>query len=148
MPIIPNIETLTNLNVRQQLGDGGFARQNQFQVFIENGWGKNSTGAFTPFLEYLKDSNLKPIYDVDWNSTFRRKLAFSCSEATLPTSSFATGEVKDNYMGVPQEFAHTRITTDIDFSFYIDRDYTVLTFFEAWCDYVSGGSELSKYSNQ
>tara|TARA_B100000131_G_scaffold145983_1_gene142024 strand:- start:386 stop:1072 length:687 start_codon:yes stop_codon:yes gene_type:complete len=146
MPNIPNIETLTNLNVRQQLGDGGFARQNQFQVFIENGWGKNSTGAFTPFLEYLKDSNLKPIYDIDWNSTFRRKLAFSCSEATLPTSSFATGEVKDNYMGVPQEFAHTRITTDIDFSFYIDRDYTILTFFEAWCDYVSGGSELSKYS--
>ena len=49
-------------------------------------------------------------------------------------------------MGIPQEFAHTRIMPDIDFSFYIDRNYTVLTFFEAWLDYVAGGNEdMSQY---
>ena len=80
------------------------------------------------------------------NSAFKRKLSFSCAEATIPTSSYATGEVKNNYMGIPQEFAHTRIVPDIDFSFYIDRNYTVLTFFEAWLDYVAGGNEdMSQY---
>ncbi len=141
MPTIPDIQTLTNQNVRQELADGGFARQNLFQVFIENGWGKNYSGAYTPFLEYLKNYHLKPIYGFDWNSGFKRKLAFSCAEATIPTSSYATGEVKNNYMGIPQEYAHTRITPDIDFSFYIDRNYTILTFFEAWLDYVAGGNE-------
>ena len=33
-------------------------------------------------------------------------------------------------MGVPQQFAHTRFYTDIDFSFYIDEDYTLLKIFE------------------
>ena len=42
MPTIPDIQTLTNQNVRQELADGGFARQNLFQVFIENGWGKKT----------------------------------------------------------------------------------------------------------
>ena len=27
----------------------------------------------------------------------------------LPATAYATAEVKDNFMGVPQEFAHTRI---------------------------------------
>tara|TARA_B100000029_G_C17450983_1_gene914997 strand:- start:223 stop:972 length:750 start_codon:yes stop_codon:yes gene_type:complete len=151
MPSIPDIQTLTNQNVRQELAQGGFARTNLFQVYITNGWG--TKGTITPFLQHLNDGDLKPIYGFDWNSTFRRKLAFSCSDATLPASSFATGEVKDNFMGVPQEFAHTRISPDIDFSFYVDRNYTILTFFEAWMDYVAGGNstrtdpdEINTYS--
>jgi len=76
-------------------------------------------------------------------------LSILCYEASLPTSSYATAEVKDNFIGVPQEFAHTRITTDIDFSFYIDRDYKVLMFFEAWMDYISGtgASQLQANNN-
>ena len=46
-------------------------------------------------------------------------------------------------MGVSQEFAHTRINTDIDFTFYIDREYKVLGFFEAWMDYISGGAKVA-----
>ncbi len=61
-----------------------------------------------------------------------RKSGLLCSEAVLPTTSYATGEVKDNFMGIPQEFAHTRLYTDIDFSFYIDTDYTNLRIFEGW----------------
>ena len=49
-----------------------------------------------------------------------------CSEASLPGTSLATAEVKDNFMGIPQEFAHTRLYTDIDFTFLIDYDYTIL----------------------
>jgi hypothetical protein len=60
----------------------------------------------------------------------------------LPSSSLATGEVKDNFMGIPQEFAHTRLYTDIDFTFYVDNDYTNLRIFEGWIDYITSGSEM------
>ena len=49
-----------------------------------------------------------------------------CSEASLPGSVLQLAEVRDNFMGIPQEFAHTRLYTDIDFTFYIDYDYTNL----------------------
>ena len=65
-------------------------------------------------------------------------IGIMCSEASLPTSSFATSEVKDNFQGVNQQFAHTRIYVESDFTFYIDRDYNVLKFFEGWMDYISG----------
>ena len=48
-----------------------------------------------------------------------RQLGILCSDAVLPTSTLATAEVKDNFMGVPQQFAHTRFYTDISYSFYI-----------------------------
>ena len=70
-----------------------------------------------------------------------RKSGLLCSEAVLPTTSYATGEVKDNFMGVPQEFAHTRLYTDIDFTFYVDQEYTLLRIFEGWMDYVSSGAD-------
>ena len=76
-----------------------------------------------------------------------RKSGLLCSEASLPTSSFATGEVKDNFMGIPQEFAHTRIYTDLDFTFYVDRDYTNLMIFEGWMDYISSAGEIGELND-
>jgi len=71
------------------------------------------------------------------------KLGFLCAEATLPVTSFATGEVKGDFMGVPQEFAHTRLYADMDLTFYVDSDYQALRFFEGWMDYISGASEVA-----
>ncbi len=77
-------------------------------------------------------------------SDFRRFLAerggILCSDASLPTSSYATAEVKDNFMGIPQQYAHTRIYTDIDFTFYVDENYTLLKIFEGWMEYISSGA--------
>ena len=70
-----------------------------------------------------------------------------CSEATLPGSSLATAEVKDNFMGIPQEYAHTRLYTDIDFTFYIDKNFNTLKFFEGWMDFISGGAYNKSPSN-
>ena len=71
-------------------------------------------------------------------------IGIMCSEASLPTSSFATSEVKDNFQGINQQFAHTRIYIESDFTFYIDRDYNVLKFFEGWMDYISGVNSVAK----
>ena len=77
----------------------------------------------------------------DW---FIRNVGIACYDATLPTSSLATAEVKDNFQGINQQFAHTRFYTDSSFSFYIDKDYRVLLFFEAWMDYISNGANVSE----
>ena len=69
-----------------------------------------------------------------------RNLGILCSDASLPTSTLATAEVKDNFMGVPQQFAHTRFYTDVSYSFYIDEDYTLLKIFEGWMEYISSGA--------
>ena len=80
----------------------------------------------------------------DVRSFISRKAGILCSEASLPTSTLATAEVKDNFMGIPQEFAHTRLYTDLDFTFYIDDDYKTLRIFEGWIDYISSGGEVGE----
>ena len=82
----------------------------------------------------------------DVRSFVSRKSGILCSEASLPTSGFATAEVKGDFMGVPQEFAHTRLYTDVDFTFYIDNDYKNLRIFEGWMDYISSGSGVNENS--
>lgn len=106
---------------------GNIAQTNHYLVVISNG--------LTPELsahikEYSRISNSKDFIS--------RRLGFLCSEASLPTSSYATAEVKDNFMGVTQEFAHTRLYADSDFTFYVDSNYDSIKFFESWLDYISG----------
>jgi hypothetical protein len=88
------------------------------------------------YIETLSSENDEEIAKFTSN-----KLGFLCSEATLPVSSYATAEVKDNYLGITQEFAHTRLYTDLDFTFYVDDNYLTLRFFELWMDYISSGAE-------
>ena len=97
---------------------------NEYQVNISG-----ITGALKDYLERF--------YSVD-NNYLNGAIGIMCSEATLPSSSFATAEVKDNFQGINQQFAHTRMYLDSDFTFYVDRKYNVLKFFEGWMDYISG----------
>ena len=80
----------------------------------------------------------------DVRSFVSRKSGILCSEAVLPTSGYATAEVKGDFMGVPQEFAHTRLYTDVDFTFYVDNDYKNLRIFEGWMDFISSAGEMNE----
>lgn len=124
---VPQIGTVNMFTLPSFLN---LSRTNLFQVTISK-----PTDKFYNFL--LAGTQYGQI---DFTADFGNQLGLLCSEASLPTSSYATAEVKDNYMGVSQEFAHTRINTDIDFTFYIDRQYKTLGFFEAWMDFISGGA--------
>jgi hypothetical protein len=92
-------------------------------------------------------NHLKTYYGIeeDW---ITRDVGILCADANLPSSTFATAEVKDNFIGVPQEFAHSRLFTDIDFTFYVDTDYKVLRFFEGWMDFISGASEVAQIDRE
>ena len=72
----------------------------------------------------------------------QKTLGISCSEASLPGSSIATFELKNDYAGVTERYAHRRMYDDrIDFTFYVDtQKYLPIRFFERWMRYVTGES--------
>jgi len=113
-------------DVKEKLGK--LSLTNQYQVHFS---------ALKPTItDYLERIGLDNARDF-----LSRNAGILCSDASLPASAFATGEVKDNFMGIPQEFAHTRLYTDIDFTFYVDQEYTLLRIFEGWMDYISSGAD-------
>ena len=115
---------------------GNVAQTNHYLVSF-SGFGKTGLlGGLTTHLQTKFDVNLSETLD---------NTGLMCNEASLPGSSLATSEVKDNFMGISQEFAHTRLYTDIDFTFYVDSNYNNLRFFEGWIDYIASGSNANEY---
>lgn len=63
----------------------------------------------------------------------------SCSEASLPGSSLATIDIENDYHGVSEKHVYRRLYDDrADFTFYVDRDYNIIRFFETWISYCVG----------
>ena len=119
-----------NLSVAKNL-IGPLAQTNHFQVTFSS---------LRPSVESYLRSYLK-VDDV--RNFLSRRAGILCDSASLPTTAYATAEVRDNFMGIPQQFAHTRIYTDLDFSFYVDEDYSLLKIFEGWMEYISSGADDS-----
>jgi len=120
------VQRITMQDVKEKLGKLSITNQYQVNFSILK-------KTITDYLESIGIDNAKDFLS--------RDAGLLCSDASLPASAFATGEVKDNFMGIPQQFAHTRLYTDIDFTFYVDEDYTMLKIFEGWMDYISSGAD-------
>ena len=117
------------MGVLNQTDISKLSLSNQYQVHI--------SGITGGMRDYLIGK-----YNIE-NNYLNGGIGIMCSEASLPTSSFATAEVKDNFQGINQQFAHTRMYLDSDFTFYIDRNYNVLKFFEGWMDYIAGDNNVA-----
>ncbi len=66
-------------------------------------------------------------------------IELSCSEASLPGSSLMTNEIIDDHTGVTERHAYRRQYDDrIDFTFYVDKNYKIINFFERWISYCVG----------
>lgn len=133
-----NIPAIADINMSNaHVYYGSLAQTNFYQLYITPGWvAKDGMQSF------LSNPDVQASYNLN-QDFITRNLGLLCSDATLPSSAYATSEVKSNFMGVTQEFAHTRMYTDMDLTFYVDNDYQVLGFFEAWMNYISGGGEVS-----
>lgn len=70
-----------------------------------------------------------------------REAGLLCASASLPGSSLATMDITGNRMGVMEKMAHTRIFTEIQLEFYVDKNYKMLKFMEHWIEFISSGSE-------
>ena len=134
------IPGVTNLDMKGGLPSelfGNLSQSNFYEVYITTDWVSGNG-----MKNFLANPDVQKSYNLDENFV-TRNLGLLCSDAVLPASAFATSEVKDNFMGINQEFAHTRLYTDIDLTFYVDNDYRSLGFFEAWMNYIAGGGERS-----
>ena len=119
---------------------------------------KKSISGFKPLLTNLSQTSqyqvtfgglplpLKQHLNVRGVSSFYigEDVGLLCSSASLPGSSFATADIVGNYMGVTEKMAHSRIYTQIQLEFYVDRDYKVLKFLEHWMEFISGGSGVQE----
>ena len=79
------------------------------------------------------------------------RLHLLCCETSLPGSSLATTELKDDFSGVTERHAYRRIYQDrIDLTFYCDADqYMPIRFFESWLKFIMNegtGIESENYS--
>ena len=66
-----------------------------------------------------------------------------CSQASIPGSQLATTDIFGNFTGVQEKFAHSRIFSELQLEFYVDKEYKTIKFFEHWVDYIASRSENS-----
>ena len=52
----------------------------------------------------------------------------------------ATAQVEGQRMGIVEKMAHSRVYTDVSFTFYVDNQYRTLEFFELWHEFIASGS--------
>lgn len=62
-----------------------------------------------------------------------------CYNGSIPGASLAKVE-SNNFSGVVENFAHTRIFTPINLEFYVDNEYKMMKFLEHWQEYVTSGN--------
>ena len=77
------------------------------------------------------------------------RLQLSCCEASLPGSSLATTELRNDFTGATERHAYRRIYQDrIDLTFYCDAEqYMPIRFFESWMKFImneSGSNGVAK----
>jgi len=66
-------------------------------------------------------------------------LELLCNETSLPGSTLATHDKTNDYMGVTEKLAYRRIYDEtLDMTFYVDKKYKIIEFFEGWIDWISG----------
>jgi hypothetical protein len=71
-----------------------------------------------------------------------------CNSVSLPGTSLQTAEVTNNYAGVTEKMANRRsFDTTMTMTFYVDRNYKVIDFFESWMDWISNQTDTSAYKN-
>ena len=63
-----------------------------------------------------------------------------CYNAVLPGSRLATADIVGNFMGVSEKMAHSRLFTQIQLEFYVDKEYKTLKFLDHWMEFIGNGS--------
>lgn len=104
---------------------GNLSRKNYYQVAF--GGIKPGLGA------YLGARGVNSFFS---NNDF----GLMCYQAELPGASLATYE-SSNYHGINEKFAHRRVYTPLNLSFYCDDQYKGIKFLEHWMEYCISGSE-------
>lgn len=101
------------------------AQTNQYQVTFG--------GLSSELQSYLLKRGVDPLFIGD-------SVGLLVQSTVLPTTSFATAQVDDSFMGVSEKFAHTRQFSEINMEVYVDKEYKTLKFFEHWMEFIASGT--------
>jgi len=100
---------------------------------------KSRLGSTLGINSFMNDREKSKFIGADYSGENQEIIRLSCCEASLPGSSLATTEINNDYTGVTERHAYRRLYDDrSDFTFYVDRDYRVINFFESWISYIVG----------
>jgi hypothetical protein len=103
----------------------------------------------TTLISYLNERKIAGAPNLDYvNPNVSELIELSCSDASLPGSSLNTHETNNDFTGVTERHAYRRLYDDrIDFSFYVDDNYTIIYFFDYWMSYIVGEDDLKNQLN-
>lgn len=89
---------------------------------------------------FLKEREGEGFTGADYQNPLNQEIIeFSCSEASLPGVNYLTNEINDDFHGITERYAYRRSYDDrMDFTFYVDRDYRPINFFESWIAFIAG----------
>ena len=90
-------------------------------------------GLPAPLRSYLKRKN------IDY-SFVTNEVGLLCNAASIPGYDYTTFEARGNFTGIVEKFAHIRNQRDTYLTFYVDKSYKTLIFFNGWMDFISSGS--------
>lgn len=101
-------------------------------------------GGFSEDLKsYFRLKGIEPLNFINDN------FGLLCNAAVLPTSNFTSFDVRGNYTGITETFAHTRdYGRQISMDFYVDKNYKSLVTLETWMEYISSGYHDKTLSKQ
>lgn len=107
---------------------------------------------FTPpqnVVNFLKTRVSAGFIGAEYKDINNELIRLSCSEASLPGSSLATTEINNDYYGVTERHAYRRLyDNQANFTFYVDKEYKIIDFFENWIAYISGEDNLNNQRNR
>jgi hypothetical protein len=84
-----------------------------------------------------------------YNNELTDKISILCNEANLPGSSFLTHEINNDYTGQTERHAYRRTYDDrIDLTFYVDTDYDIIKYFQAWTTYINNDRLSGRYKKK
>ena len=82
-------------------------------------------------------------------TNLRERINLSCIDASLPGSSFATHDVRSDFMGVSEKMAYRRMYDEqMSVSMIVDPEYKTLHFFEGWMDFIAGKEITDRGNNE
>ena len=78
-----------------------------------------------------------------------RDIELLCDSVSLPGTNFQTVNVQNNYAGVTELIVDRRdFGQEMTMTFYVDRNYKVIDFFEGWIDWMSNQISNDGYRSQ
>ena len=76
------------------------------------------------------------------------ELELMCSAASLPGNGMMTHDVTNDYAGVSEKMAYRRTyDANLDLTFYVNREYDAVEFFDAWIDYITGNMHETRFKS-